>query len=115
MSGSEQSREWQMLRQRLPDRSTVTPRELAAWHRQQAARLAAARRWSESALRLDSAIAAEPGRWVDWTLRGLANAELGRWAEASEDFERAWRVRPEDTELAYSVALLRLERGDLLG
>jgi eukaryotic-like serine/threonine-protein kinase len=86
------------------------------WHHRAARDSERERQWSAAAFHLSRVIKAGPGEGSLFLRRGLAHAELGRWAEAADDLGRAIALdRIEDFRTRYRHALLLRAKGDLAG
>jgi Flp pilus assembly protein TadD len=97
-----------------PDVAT-SKEKVVAWHRRLADEAAEEGRHAEALAHLDAAIALGPPRATMFERRGHARAELGRWAEAEEDFRQAAQLRSGFPDLLSHAALLRAARGDAGG
>jgi tetratricopeptide (TPR) repeat protein len=70
--------------------------------------------WKESLTHL-AVVLASQARPIDLFVRGVANAELGHWNEALDDFSKAVSLGIDDEQLEYYVALAHLATKDLNG
>jgi WD40 repeat protein/tetratricopeptide (TPR) repeat protein len=105
---------WQQLRPRYPSSFTPAAELANVWHRAEAEACEAAKNWPGALIHLDRLLAAGPDTGL-YHRRGLAHAELGRWARAAADIGQASRLAPHNRELASQHALLCLGAGDVAG
>jgi tetratricopeptide (TPR) repeat protein len=106
---------WGALRQTRGDLFHSTAEDLRAWHQEIAEECIRGQHWSAALWHLDRLIQREPDNWLNHARRGLTRAELGRWAEAGDDFGEVVRRAPDEVEAWCLYALLRLKAGDAVG
>jgi WD40 repeat protein/serine/threonine protein kinase len=106
---------WVGLRETHRDFFAFSAEDATAWYQQTAEECARGRHWDAVLWNLDRLIAAEPDRWLHYARRGLARAELERWADAGADFAEVVRRAPAETEAWCLYALLRLQTADTAG
>ncbi len=107
--------QWSMLRQARSDLFHATAEEVRAWHHEIVEECLRGQHWSAALWHLDRLIQSEPDNWLNYSRRGLARAELGRWAEAGDDFGEVVRRAPDEAEAWCLYALLRLNADDAAG
>src|SRR5262249_17035887 len=103
---------WEKVRAKFPGDFTTPPGDAAAWHAEAARACERARQWGAALSHLERLSAWAPGRPEIHDRQGLARAELGRWAQAAADFEKATTLGADRPSPWYRHALLRLHLGD---
>src|SRR5205085_12451382 len=101
-------RTWQMLRRRHLAPSAVTPAEVGAWHRREAADCEKEGQWPAAIFHLSCLIDSRAGRWMLRDRRAQALLQLQQWAGALGDLREVILHEPQDPELGYRLALCQL-------
>src|SRR5262249_13749227 len=73
---------------------------------------ARATRWADAVAAYSEAIELQPEHGRSWSDRGVAFAELGQWEKAVADFEKAAQLMPNDPQVRYQLALVRIHLGE---
>ncbi|MCI0461972.1 MAG: protein kinase, partial [Gemmataceae bacterium] len=102
---------WEKLRQRSPGDFTASPRQVFAWHNQEAEEAEQASDWRAALLHLDQMIAANPADWQPRARHGHAHAYVGKWEEAAVDYARAIEQGGDNESLWNALALIHLKQG----
>ncbi len=106
---------WATVRPSRSDLSHDSTENATDWHRQTAEECARGRHWSAALWHLDRLVEQEPHNWHYHARRGRAQAELGHWKEAGDDFAAVVDRAPEEAEAWCLYAVLRLYQGDRPG
>jgi WD40 repeat protein/predicted Ser/Thr protein kinase/tetratricopeptide (TPR) repeat protein len=112
---------WRALRARIPEEFSTHPDEVLTWHRRELSLAGLQSNWtgviSHADRLLDGSASGLPVMEVTSFLRqrAEARAELGRWKDAAEDFDRVIEADPADYRPTYSGAILSLVLKDDAG
>jgi eukaryotic-like serine/threonine-protein kinase len=99
---------WEEIRTKLPNEFTTPPEDAAAWYAEAARACERNLQWDAAASHLARLVARDPARSDLFDRRGRAYAELGRWADAAADFQKATELGADQPGPWYRHALVRL-------
>ncbi len=103
---------WSRLRGRQAELSPAASESELDWHRGKAGQFESAGDFAAAVTHLDPLIAAAPDDVDLPRRRALAEAELGRFADAAADFAVIVERQPANTEAAISLAVLSAKLGN---
>jgi WD40 repeat protein len=113
---SELNELWISMRQSQSDFFQASVAEnVTHWHSQTAEECVRGRQWSAALWHFNALVEQAPDNWLYRARRGRAQAELGHWKEAIDDFAEVVRRAPEEVEVWCLLAILRLRLGDNAG